>query len=333
MSTREDRPAEAGRPTDAMMLRCFSAPSYVAHLPPGHVFPMSKFAESAAAIASRGIGRVIDPGTIAERDLLRVHVPAYVESMRTGDYNELTALRLGLPWHPTLNVRSRAATAGTLAAARAAFEDGIACNLAGGTHHAFPDRGEGFCVFNDVAVTIRTLQQDEPWLQVMVVDLDAHQGNATNAIFAADANVFTYSMHVGRNYPSTKVPGTLDVPLERYVEGNVYLDALRATLPAAMARFEPDLVFYNAGVDVHVDDRFGQMRLSTEQMRERDAFAINLSRDLHVPTVVVYGGGYNKTAGMTSELHVQTVSVAAERYRNERVAGRMAAAPDDIGSG
>lgn len=303
------------------MLRCFSAPTYTAVLPPGHVFPMAKFAESAAAVRDRGIAWVIDPGSIADADLTRVHTPAYVESIATGRYNELTALRLGLPWHPTIPTRSMAATAGTLAAARAAFEDGLACNLAGGTHHAFPDRGEGFCVFNDVAVAIRALQREEPWLQVMVVDLDAHQGNGTNAIFANDSNVFTYSMHVGRNYPSTKVPGTLDVPLDRFVEGDVYLARLRATLPAAMERFEPDLVFYNAGVDVHVDDRFGQMRLSTEQMRERDAFAINASRDMHVPTVVVYGGGYNKTVGRTGELHVQTVGVAAERYAAERVVG------------
>jgi acetoin utilization deacetylase AcuC-like enzyme len=300
------------------MLRCFSASTYTAVLPPGHVFPMSKFAESAAAVREQEIGDVIDPGTIAEQDLLRVHTPDYVGSIRTGQYNERTALKLGLPWHPTLNTRSRAATAGTLAATRAAFEDGISCNLAGGTHHAFADHGEGFCVFNDVAVAIRAIQQDEPWTQVMVVDLDAHQGNATNAIFANDPNVFTYSMHVGRNYPSTKVPGTVDVPLDRYVEGEVYLETLRLTLPRAMQAFEPDLIYYNSGVDVHVDDRFGQMRLSTQQMRARDRFTIDLARDMHVPTVVVYGGGYNKTPGMTATLHVQSVRVAAERLRRER---------------
>ena len=301
------------------MIRCFSSPAYTAVLPPGHVFPMAKFAESAAAVRDRGIGEVIDPGLIDVDDLLRVHTPAYVESIRTGQYNERTALKLGLPWHPTLWTRSRAATAGTLAATRAALADGIACNLAGGTHHAFADAGEGFCVFNDVAIAIRVLQQDEPWLQVMVVDLDAHQGNATNAIFATDPNVFTYSMHVGRNYPSIKVPGTLDEPLDRWVEGDVYLNSLRRTLPPAFDAFEPDVVFYNAGVDVHVDDRFGQMRLTTNQMRERDRFAIDLSRDASVPTVVVYGGGYNKAVGVTAELHVQTVGIASARYAAEGV--------------
>ena len=293
------------------MLRCFSASTYTAVLPPGHLFPMSKFAESANTIRDRSIAHVIDPGTIADRDLFRVHTPAYVESIRTGNYNERTALKLGLPWHPTIYTRSRAATAGTLAAMRAAFEDGIACNLAGGTHHAFADHGEGYCVFNDVAVAIRALRQDEPLAQVMVVDLDAHQGNGTNAIFAADPHVFGYSMHVGRNYPSVKVPGSLDVELPRFVGGEEYLDRLHSTLPAAMKAFEPDLVFYNSGVDVHVDDRFGQMNLSTQQMRERDRFTIGLAHGWSIPTVIVYGGGYNRTPGMTAALHVQTVEVAA----------------------
>jgi acetoin utilization deacetylase AcuC-like enzyme len=166
----------------AVLLKCYSSHAYVAPLPPGHVFPMEKFAQSAAAVRERGIGEVIDPGRIADADLLRVHTRAYVESIRSGQLNEATQRRLGLPWSPRLSDRSHAATAGTLAAARAAQRDGIAANLAGGTHHAFADRGEGFCVFNDVAVAIRALRQDEPLLHVLVVDLDAHQGNGTNAL-------------------------------------------------------------------------------------------------------------------------------------------------------
>jgi acetoin utilization deacetylase AcuC-like enzyme len=294
------------------MLRCFSSPAYVATLPAGHVFPMSKFSESAEALRQSGVARVIDPGIVSEADLTRVHTPDYVNSIRTGQYNELTALRLGLPWHPTIAARSFAATAGTIAATRAAFEDGIAANLAGGTHHAFPDRGEGFCVFNDVAVAVRSLQQIEPTMQILVIDLDAHQGNATHFIFRNDPNVFSFSMHVGRNYPSRKEPGTLDVELPRWVEGDAYLSALEETLPDILDRFEPDLVYYNAGVDVHSDDRFGQMRLSTDDMLRRDRMVIGRVRADGVPLVVVYGGGYNRTPGMTAALHVQTVRVAAE---------------------
>jgi acetoin utilization deacetylase AcuC-like enzyme len=294
------------------MLRCFSSPAYVATLPAGHVFPMSKFSESAEALRQSGVARVIDPGVVCDRDLLRVHTPEYVNSIRTGRYNELTALRLGLPWHPTIAARSFAATAGTIAATGAAFDDGIAANLAGGTHHAFPDRGEGFCVFNDVAVAVRSLQHIEPTLQILIIDLDAHQGNATNFIFRDEPNVFSFSMHVGRNYPSRKEPGTLDVELPRWVDGATYLATLAGTLPDILARFEPDIVYYNAGVDVHVDDRFGQMRLSTDDMLQRDRMVMDRVRADGVPLVVVYGGGYNRTPGMTAALHVQTVRVAAE---------------------
>ena len=305
-------PPPAPRPRRG--LRCFTSPCYFVPLPPGHVFPMGKFPESSAKLLAEGTiaaEDLTDPGPIPTADLLRVHTPAYVESIRTARHNDLTTRRLGLPATHALADRSFTAVAGTLAAARAALSDGIAANLAGGTHHAFPDRGEGFCVFNDVAVAIRALQADEPYLQCMVVDLDAHQGNGTHAIFAADPAVFTYSVHVGKNYPSRKVPGTLDVPLSRWATADGYFSQLEATLPAAVEAFEPDVVFYIAGADCHADDRFGQMRLTTAEMRIRDERAIGLCRGWSIPTVVLYGGGYNKVAGMTTELHCQTVRVAA----------------------
>ena len=261
--------------------------------------------------------QLIDPGMIHERDLLRVHTPQYIHSIRSGELNEVTRQKLGLPWSMELSRRSHCAVAGTLAAARAALVGGIACNLAGGTHHAFADRGEGFCVFNDVAIAIRTLQAEEPYLQVLVVDLDAHQGNGTHFIFKDDPRVFTYSVHVGRNYPSKKEAGDLDVELPRWVGGDEYLERLRSTLPGVLQRFEPDLVFYIAGVDVHADDRFGQMQLSTEEMEMRDRWTIDLIRDLNIPTVVLYGGGYNKVEEMTTELHCQTMRAAAARFAGE----------------
>ena len=300
-------------------MRAFTSPRYFVPLPPGHVFPMRKFPDSAAGLLADGtLSATVDPGLVADVDLYRVHTPAYVESIRTGHFNEVTARRLGLPPSVALSVRSHCAVAGTLAATRAALVDGLAANLAGGTHHAFADRGEGYCVFNDVAVAIRTLAAEEPLLHAMVVDLDAHQGNGTHAIFAGEPQVYTYSVHVGRNYPSVKVPGTQDVGLPRWVGGGEYLDRLHDTLPAAVERFEPDVVFYIAGVDVHADDRFGQMTLTTADVRERDATTINLCRRWSIPTVVLYGGGYNKVEGMTTELHCQTVRVAADRFRVER---------------
>lgn len=302
-------------------MRAFTSPHYFVPLPDGHVFPMRKFPDSAAKLLAEGTlhpSCVSDPGFVADDDLLRVHARAYVESIRRGPFDAVTRQRLGLPWSAQLARRSHCAVAGTIAAARAAMRDGIACNLAGGTHHAFPDRGEGFCVFNDVAVAIRALQHDEPYLHAMVIDLDAHQGNGTHFMFAADPNVFTYSVHVGRNYPSAKVPGSMDVELPRYAPSAEYFERLMATLPPALERFEPDVVFYIAGADPHADDRFGQMMLSSDDMRRRDEWTIALCRDWRIPTAVLYGGGYNKVEGMTTELHCQTVRAAAARFAAER---------------
>lgn len=262
--------------------------------------------------------QIIDPGLIDDRDLFRVHTPEYVNSIRTGEFNEPTRLKLGLPPSQALSTRSHCAVAGTLAAARSALEFGIAANLAGGTHHAFPDRGEGFCVFNDVAVAIRTLRSLEPYLQAMVIDLDAHQGNGTHFIFRDDSSVYTYSIHVGRNYPSKKEPGTQDVELPRYPSGDEYFAALQSTLSRALESFEPDIVFYIAGADTHIDDQFGQMKLSTQDMARRDAWTIDLCRGHGIPTVVLYGGGYNKLPDMTTELHCQTIRIAAKRFAAER---------------
>ncbi len=284
---------------------------------------MRKFPDSAARLVDEKTveaDQLIDPGFIDDPSLLRVHTTEYIQSIRTGHFNEITRQKLGLPWSMELSRRSHCAVAGTLKAARAALVDGLAANLAGGTHHAFPDRGEGFCVFNDVAIAIRALQAEEPWLHVMVVDLDAHQGNGTHFIFREDPHVFTYSMHVGRNYPSKKEPGDLDVELPRWADGDEYLSRLHATLPGVINEFEPDLIFYIAGVDVHTDDRFGQMHLSTEQMRDRDQWTIDLCRDGGIPTVVLYGGGYNKTEGMTTELHCQTIRIATARFAKESLA-------------
>jgi acetoin utilization deacetylase AcuC-like enzyme len=295
---------------------------------------MRKFPDSVAKLMEEGTlgaGQIADPGFISDTDLLRVHDADYVQSIRVGPFNELTRERLGLPWSAALSRRSHCAVAGTLAAARAAMADGIACNLAGGTHHAFRDRGEGYCVFNDVAVAIGALRVEEPYYQIMVVDLDAHQGNGTHAIFAGDPGVFTYSVHVGRNYPSRKYRGTLDVELSRYAGADEYFSRLDGTLPGAIERFEPDLVFYIAGVDVHEDDRFGQMRLSTADMRRRDESTIGLCRHWRIPVVVLYGGGYNRAEGMTTELHCQTIRLAAGQFAAERNGPKSAARTSPVG--
>jgi len=251
----------------------------------------------------------------AEKQLLRVHTAEYLEKIRRGTLEPTEAVKLGLPPGEALLDRSRLEVAGTVAAARAALEDGLACNLAGGTHHAFPDRGLGYCVLNDVAVAIRELQASRPSLRSFVIDTDAHQGNGTHAIFSTDDRVFTYSIHVGKNYPAVKTAGSLDVELPRSVLGDDYLEHLEASLLPALDEFSPDLVFWIAGADPHEHDRFGQMRLSDAAMKARDLHVLQLVTHQQRPTVVLYGGGYNRDRIHTARLHANTVLLAAEFAR------------------
>lgn len=293
--------------------KCFSSQRYFAPLPDRHPFPMNKFIDSARRLVNDGTllqSEIFDPGLIEEEDLLRVHTNEYVQSIANGNYFGITKRKLGLPWSPELNTRSRTAAAGTMRATEAAGQFGISCNLAGGTHHAFPDHGEGYCVFNDIAIAVKKLHISKPSSKILIVDLDAHQGNGTHFILGNEERVFTFSMHVGVNYPSKKIPGTKDIELERYVQGDTYLEKLQETLPHILSQFEPDHVFYIAGVDVHKDDRFGQMHLTTEDIAQRDGFVISAVRQQKLPIVVVYGGGYNKNQEVTTELHCQTVRIA-----------------------
>ena len=223
----------------------------------------------------------VEPASIPQ--LKRVHTAHYLTTIRTGSLNREALVRLGLPACEELLTRSRRETAGTIAAMWAALEDGLACNLAGGTHHAFPDRGLGYCVLNDVAVAIHDLHAAHPDQRVFVVDTDAHQGNGTNDIFAVDDRVYTYSIHVGRNYPAEKKPGSLDVALPRHVSGAEYLACLAQTLPLAFELFAPDFAFWISGCDPHENDRFGQMRLSDAHLGARDRLVLDLVTGSGVP--------------------------------------------------
>jgi acetoin utilization deacetylase AcuC-like enzyme len=252
----------------------------------------------------------------SEADLLRVHTPAYLEKIRTGTLDSAEAVKLGLPAGEPLLLRSRLEVGGTLAAMDAALADGLACNLAGGTHHAFADRGLGYCVLNDVAIAIRVHHATHPAARIAVIDTDAHQGNGTHGIFADDDRVFTYSIHVGKNYPAHKTPGRLDVELPRYVHGADYLEQLESTLAPALDDFRPDLVFWIAGADPHENDRFGQMRLTDADIAARDRHVLDLITRNHTPSVVLYGGGYNRDRIHTARIHAQTVLRTADYVRH-----------------
>jgi len=294
-------------------MRCFYSQDLELKLPSGHPFPMEKFRISKDMLLEGGILRPeeIVEVKVADSHLLKtVHETAYIERISSGLLDRKEQIQLGLPVTPQLYHRSATEVEATRQACHAALAEGVAVCLAGGTHHAFREHGEGYCVFNDVAIAIRDLQGKQPGIKVMVVDTDAHQGNGTAAILGDDPRVFTYSIHVGRNYPTKKVASTMDVETVRYVEGEMYLKQLFGTLAAALDTFAPDLVIWIAGADNHRNDRFGQMHLSVKDMQRRDDVLLRAFIRNRVPVAVLYGGGYNREPEFTAKIHRNTVATA-----------------------
>ncbi len=282
-------------------------------LPSGHPFPMEKFRISKDMLLEGGTLRPeeIVEVKVADASLLRaVHDQDYVDRIYSGLLDRKEQIQLGLPVTPRLYHRSATEVEATRQACHAALTEGVAVCLAGGTHHAFRGHGEGYCVFNDVAIAIRDLQLRQPGIKVMVVDTDAHQGNGTAALLADDPRVFTYSIHVGKNYPTRKVDSTMDVETVRYVEGEMYLKQLFGTLAAALDVFAPDLVIWIAGADNHRNDRFGQMHLSVKDLQRRDEVLLRAFIRNRVPVAVLYGGGYNREPEFTAKIHRNTVATA-----------------------
>ncbi len=293
----------------------WSSASYAFPLPVGHRFPIAKYELLRRRVIADGLvaaHRLHEPPRAAADELRRVHTNDYVNRVTDGHLGAEELRRLGFPWSPALVERSYRAVGGTCAAAEAALAHGVAMNLAGGTHHAFADRGEGFCVFNDVAVAIRTLQHEGRIERAAIVDLDVHQGNGTHAIFAGDRSVFTFSMHGSRNYPFVKVPGSLDVELSDGTGDEHYLALLGDTLPGVLATARPDLVVYLAGADPYIGDRLGRLGLSLEGLARRDAMVVGACREVGIAIAITIAGGYGREIGETVQAHLNTVRVALE---------------------
>jgi acetoin utilization deacetylase AcuC-like enzyme len=289
----------------------WSSSRYTFPLPEGHRFPIAKYELLRRRVVAAGLGEVHEPERIERESLLRVHTARYVDGFTAGTLTSDELRRLGFPWSPALVERSYRACGGTLAAARFALDAGIAMNLAGGTHHAFPDRGEGFCVFNDVAIAIRELQAERRIERAAVIDLDVHQGNGTNAIFAGDDRVFTFSMHGRRNYPFAKVAGSLDVELEDGCGDDEYLSLLSDALPRALAQARPDLVVYLAGADAHEGDKLGRLRLTVAGLARRDALVLESLREVGISVAVTIAGGYGREVDATVGIHFETARLVA----------------------
>ena len=297
-----------------MAFTVWSSAKYVFPLPEGHRFPVAKYALLRDRVIAEGIvdpARVLDPDAATDDQLRLVHTADYVGRFNSGNLDPAEQRRIGFPWSPELVERSRRAVGGTIAATGHALSYGVAMNLAGGTHHAFPDHGEGFCVYNDVAVALRLLQAEGRVGRAAIVDLDVHQGNGTHAVFANDADVFTFSMRGARNYPFHKVAGSLDVELPDRCGDEDYLSRLEASLPIVLRSSQPDIVVYIAGADPHEGDTLGRLSLTFDGLARRDAFVLAQCREVGLPVAIVIGGGYGRDIGDTVRVHATTARIAA----------------------
>lgn len=298
-------------------MRASYSAGYFVPLPERHPFPMAKFPALHRRLLDQGLLRqqeVVEPRMADWADLLLVHTPAYLTALRDGTLTKSEERRMGLPWSPRLIDRSRLAVQGTINAAFMALEDDLAANLAGGTHHAFPGHGEGFCVLNDVAVAIRVLTRSRWIRRALVIDLDVHQGNGTAAIFADDPYVYTFSMHGAKNYPFRKPPSTRDVPLPDGTGDAAYLATLREHLPAVLDDARPDLTFYLAGIDVLAGDRFGRLALTRHGLFERDRYVLALLRQADLATTLLLSGGYAESPDETAACHAIAHTAAQAVY-------------------
>ena len=294
-------------------MRAFYSDRYVIALPEHHQFPIIKYAMIRQWLDREGTlapSNISEPKPAERDEILLVHTPDYYDRLVAGQLSEREIRRLGLPWSEALVGRSRLSVAGTLAAARSALSSGIAANLGGGTHHAFADHGEGFCVLNDIAVAIRVLRAESLIQRAAIIDLDVHQGNGTAAIFRDDPEVFTLSLHGEKNYPLVKQQSTVDVALADGTGDEEYLSLLSLHLATVLDRFRPDVVFYQSGVDPFFDDRLGRLSLTHEGLKWRDLMVFTECRARAVPCVITLGGGYARNVADTVEAHCNTLRAA-----------------------
>lgn len=322
-------------------MQAFYADHFVLPLPEGHRFPMGKYERLRARVIERLPGlRLGQAQPASDGELALAHTPRYVSAVAEGLLSQAEQREIGFPWSPRMVERARRSVGATIQAARVALleGEGIAANLAGGTHHAQADKGSGYCVFNDAAVAARLMQAEwhrrhRTLLRVAVIDLDVHQGNGTGAIFRDDDTVFTLSMHGARNFPFRKEPGDLDVELPDGCADAPYLDALDDALDALWRRHAeapPGLVFYLAGADAHEGDRLGRLALTHVGLAQRDRRVLAACRERGIPVAVSMAGGYGRDIEDSVTAHLATLQVAFESWqcwRERRVAATATITP------
>jgi acetoin utilization deacetylase AcuC-like enzyme len=307
-------------------MQVFYTLRYYAEIGASHVFPIRKFELVRNKLLAEGTlqpDEIVEPEPASVEDVRLVHTEDYVSRLCNGSLTVKEIRRLGLPWSESLVRRSFYAVGGTLAAAEASLSEGYSSNLAGGTHHSFPDRGEGFCVLNDVAIAVRAMRARALIRRAAIVDCDVHQGNGTATIFSGDTDTFTFSIHGANNYPLFKAQSSLDVELPDGTSDDAYLECLPSHLPTVFAH-DPDIVFYLGGADPYAGDKLGRLALSIEGLRARDEFVLRECYEREVPVVTVMSGGYGKDIDDTIEIHCNTIRMVKEVFETPVATRRLA---------
>lgn len=299
------------------MLQIAFSPIYEYPLPKGHRFPMDKYSLIPQQLIYEGTvqeKQFFQPDPISEEIILLTHSAKYWEDLKNQTLSEKEIRAIGFPMTPLLVERGRHIAAGTLQCVEYAVKQGISMNAAGGTHHAFKEKGEGFCVFNDIAIAANYLIHSNKFNNILIVDLDVHQGNGSASIFNGQGQVFTFSMHGAKNYPFRKEASHLDIGLPDGTEDDAYLKILFNILPRVIDQHRPELIFYQAGVDILTTDRLGRLSVSREGCRKRDKYVMEICKKNKIPLVVTMGGGYSPQLSHIIEAHANTFRTATEVY-------------------
>ena len=306
-------------------MKVFYSDHFVLPLPEGHRFPMVKYSMLRERVAASGIcapGELLVAEPVSDEEILRAHHPDYLKRVVSGTLTDKEVRRIGFPWSPRMVERSRRASGGTLGACLTALEDGLAANLAGGTHHAFADSGEGYCVLNDSAIATRAVQDAGLVERVLIIDTDVHQGNGTAAILRGDPTVFTFSIHGAKNFPFHKEQSDLDIALPDGAADAEFLSALEAGLKAALDASGAQLAIYLAGADPFEDDRLGRLAVTKRGLAERDRLVLEACRDRGIPVALTMAGGYARRVEDTVDVHFQSIRRAADLLELERKLAR-----------
>jgi len=304
------------------LIKVFYSDIFTIPLPVKHRFPIGKYKmlrdRLAAAEFASSLELVVAEAA-SEAQILLVHEEVYLDKVKSGTLNEKELRRLGLPWSTDLFERARRSVGGTIGACRAALGERLGINLAGGTHHAFPDHGEGFCVFNDAAIAARVVLEEGPVQRILILDADVHQGNGTAAIFQEEPRVFTFSIHGEKNFPFRKVAGDLDIGLPDQTGDGAFMAAFTAGIEPVIDRLQPELVIYLAGADPFKGDRLGRLALSKAGLTARDEFVFACCKNREIPLAVAMAGGYAEPISDSVDIQLNTIAAAVEAYQGEIV--------------